>query len=458
MAPEGVGLGPSSEEVGQKLNEMITFIMPAFDFGHSSRYLARALAYYRTSGMRIIVLDGAEDSRQTLVDEVAGPEVTYLHLPGRSLLDRLGVGVDQVTTPYIKMLSQDDFFLPSGIDACLAFLEGNPDYTCAWGLSLAYQEADLNVNYFFLDSWARQYDNHAGKPMDRVRYFFENCSYHCTYGVFRVSAFRTYVALVQQAPMQFNLFERIGFFAISAAGGTRCLNTPFGIFESRDDSEGSKSIPLHLLTGTPDHEALMEKFHGVLASFTEVFPMDEGQDRAGYQADLFRMVSRWYSEVLPQKWAMPKLYSSSWSARTLSPQFRFEPEQFTDCHLYSPSFFRELGSIDRLIRVHGLCEDETYQKLDGVIERINLLFEEGRLNEAEMALGELLRVAPFHWKTLGRLKHLYFLQRRYLEAQQIAFWTNTIKTDAGLVGNLDPALERRPPVSNPEDFTSNPGD
>ena len=116
-------------------DNLVTVIIPTYN---RSRELARLLHFLSVFDQRyrILVLDGgSEESRRANQRACAGYKNVEHHEFDSSL--HLGMrichGLELVTSPYVLMCGDDDFFFPDGVDDCVNFLEHNPDHAAAIG-------------------------------------------------------------------------------------------------------------------------------------------------------------------------------------------------------------------------------------------------------------------------------------------------------------------------------------
>lgn len=103
-------------------------------------FLRRALRYY--SGWfphRLMVLD-ASDVPASLPSREVPSDVALLHRePATPLQERLADGLATVTTPYVVLMADDDFFFEGGLDAGVRFLEGHPNHGVVYGHSIHFE-------------------------------------------------------------------------------------------------------------------------------------------------------------------------------------------------------------------------------------------------------------------------------------------------------------------------------
>jgi glycosyltransferase domain-containing protein len=108
---------------------MLTYKRPA--------YVARNLRFWSGRGPRIIVIDGSPDAIDPSALQGLSGDVSYHHAPV-SYRARLDLVESKLTTPYVALLADDDFYLPSGLAASIEFMEVHPDYAACIGRPLGF--------------------------------------------------------------------------------------------------------------------------------------------------------------------------------------------------------------------------------------------------------------------------------------------------------------------------------
>jgi glycosyltransferase domain-containing protein len=100
-------------------------------------HLARNLAYWSNRGPRVIAFDGSPDPIGPSALDGLGNNVSYRHAPV-SYRARLEMVASELDTPYVALLADDDFYLPSALVASVGFLENNTDYSACVGRPLGF--------------------------------------------------------------------------------------------------------------------------------------------------------------------------------------------------------------------------------------------------------------------------------------------------------------------------------
>ena len=102
----------------------LTLIIPTYE---RQELVLMAMAYWHKQDVELHVIDGSAEPIASSMLPVS-EKIHYHHLPV-SLFDRLSYATELVQTPYCSLISDDEFFLPSGLNACIAELSRRPSMT-----------------------------------------------------------------------------------------------------------------------------------------------------------------------------------------------------------------------------------------------------------------------------------------------------------------------------------------
>lgn len=125
--------------------ELLTIVIPLY-----TRYdrLKRVLTYYKdhNSPFNIMILDDSpdqnidDDDLRVILNDKHIKHIMYeQHM---SVAKKISVGMSKVLTPYAVLCADDDFIAPNGLEECIEFLEGNPDYVAAHGRHITFKELE----------------------------------------------------------------------------------------------------------------------------------------------------------------------------------------------------------------------------------------------------------------------------------------------------------------------------
>ena len=98
---------------------------------------------------RIVVLDASDDGHAADVRAACTDVAQYRHFGRRyRMADKLAAAVNDVDTPFVILIPDDDIILPHAIEAEIAFLNDNPDFVAAHGYFLAFRMHDDDVDIY----------------------------------------------------------------------------------------------------------------------------------------------------------------------------------------------------------------------------------------------------------------------------------------------------------------------
>jgi glycosyltransferase domain-containing protein len=104
----------------------LTIVIPTYN---RYKYLLRSMSYWSGKGMTVLVLDGTTDPVEKEFLSHLASNIHYHHHP-IPVLDRLKIAVNLVNTEYSVLLGDDEFFLPSGLLACINTIESEGLVSC----------------------------------------------------------------------------------------------------------------------------------------------------------------------------------------------------------------------------------------------------------------------------------------------------------------------------------------
>lgn len=167
----------------EELNK-ITIVIPTYE---RQDFILRQLIYWNDSGIRLLILDGSEESLPKNILFIANEleNVTYLHLP-ISFENRLNKAINYIETPYVALLSDDEFLLKSSLKKLAYRLDQDKNLSGCIGQSLRFNfHRDKDV----ID-YSRGYP-HLGfraehkEVLERIKYAMNPYNAATAYGLLR---------------------------------------------------------------------------------------------------------------------------------------------------------------------------------------------------------------------------------------------------------------------------------
>lgn len=170
----------------------LTLVIPSYN---RQRYALRSLKYWSGKGVRVHLLDGTEHSIDASSLEGLEGNVSYHHVPC-SFYDRLKMGPDLIKTEYAALLSDDEFFLPSAIQACIEELEGDSSLVACTGRTLAFKvERGQVVGHPFYEIM-ENYAVLSDDPIERIIYHMDTYACSTIYSVVRASVWKSALSVM----------------------------------------------------------------------------------------------------------------------------------------------------------------------------------------------------------------------------------------------------------------------
>ena len=185
------------------LNQL-TLIMPTFN---RHKYALRNIGFWRTTGVRLIVLDGSASPLCSDVIGKLGDAVFYHHLPC-SITERVALARSMLDTKYAALIGDDDIFVHSGIREIIRFLDCHQDYVACSGRAIGFGYDDKNRvvvgNEVYPDFVG--YEVASPSPSERIKWHMENYCPSLVYSIMRSE--------VWARAFDFGIIRDINFFAI----------------------------------------------------------------------------------------------------------------------------------------------------------------------------------------------------------------------------------------------------
>lgn len=113
----------------------LTLVIPSYN---RPKYLLRSLQYWSNKAPRILVFDASPEPIDRSTLDRLGDNVIYTHAPV-SFKERFKMVGSKLKTPYVALLADDDFYLPSALDESIEYLEKHADYSACIGRPIGFR-------------------------------------------------------------------------------------------------------------------------------------------------------------------------------------------------------------------------------------------------------------------------------------------------------------------------------
>jgi len=114
--------------------EKLTLVMPTFE---RQEYALRNMKYWSNMGPRVLVLDGSLNPIDSNLLKNLGVNIIYKH-QNISIVDRLKYVLDEVDTPYVAMICDDEFYIKTSLSDCVDELTLDQELVSCIGCCLGY--------------------------------------------------------------------------------------------------------------------------------------------------------------------------------------------------------------------------------------------------------------------------------------------------------------------------------
>ena len=116
------------------LLKKLTIVVPTYC---RQKFILRQLNYWEKLPVKLLILDGSPKALEIENLQNSKKNFLYIHNP-TSIENRLIDSLDYITTEFVVLLSDDEFFLPSALENCVLFLEKNTDYSSCKGQAIGF--------------------------------------------------------------------------------------------------------------------------------------------------------------------------------------------------------------------------------------------------------------------------------------------------------------------------------
>ncbi len=161
---------------------MYTLIIPTFN---RHDLLLRAIDYYQNFDCTFIIADSSNNKFTHKLPN----NIRYKHLPKMSGAKKICEATKDVTTPYVGLVADDDYFLESSLKAGASFLDDNPDYVSTQGRYYKFELTENQVTFSSRYALHRSYQSVESEDRaTRIANTF-NPYMHQSYALIRTDVF-----------------------------------------------------------------------------------------------------------------------------------------------------------------------------------------------------------------------------------------------------------------------------
>lgn len=198
----------------------LTLLCPTYQRHH---YLERSCRFWRNRGEALVLYaDGSELPIESVI--INAENLRYIHQPV-SIQQRLLRLLEQVQTPYVCMMGDDEFYIPSSLSSCVEFLDNHSDYVACMGRALGFSKRDGNT--VFSSQYPKLQNRNLASELPVCRLIDHFSAYvpaHC-YAVTRIDVFREAMTKALNCKLDiFAISELMEEFVVASKGKTCVLS------------------------------------------------------------------------------------------------------------------------------------------------------------------------------------------------------------------------------------------
>jgi glycosyltransferase domain-containing protein len=120
------------------MSRAFTIIIPTHE---RHEILRRSIDYYKNFNCNVLIADSSLKPMKYYFPD----NFTYMHLPDLSYVKKILKSAETVTTPYVCITGDDDYFLEHGLQEGSSFLDANLDFVSVQGRYLKFELIDNQV-------------------------------------------------------------------------------------------------------------------------------------------------------------------------------------------------------------------------------------------------------------------------------------------------------------------------
>lgn len=191
----------------------LTLLCPTYN---RHQYLDRSCRFWQNRDVDVIYADGSQSAFAGTC--LAASNLRYMHSPV-GFYQRLAAMSAEVGTPYVCMMGDDEYYIPSSLHICVDYLDSHPDYVACMGRAIGFSRSLGDIvlkNQYPLLHGRSLSDDLALTRL--TKHFSAYVPSHC-YAVTRTDVFRSAIdAALSNKLDVYAISELIEEFLIVSAG------------------------------------------------------------------------------------------------------------------------------------------------------------------------------------------------------------------------------------------------
>ena len=167
--------------------EDLTLVVPTY---FRQPYALRLMRYWNSKGPKVIVVDGTDKPIPKCELDGLGNSILYVHNPV-GIYERLRGVLDLITTKYVALAGDDEFYIPSALASCIGELNDDSELVACSGIAIGFCPEQSFVAGKVYSPGLVGYAVLGATARDRVLFHMSNYEVNQIYGVCRSPEWKT---------------------------------------------------------------------------------------------------------------------------------------------------------------------------------------------------------------------------------------------------------------------------
>lgn len=155
----------------------LTLVIPTYE---RQDFALRLMNYWADKGPHLIVLDGSARPIEPAKLDNFGSHIQYLHRPV-GMYQRLSESLDLIQTEYVALAGDDEFYIPTAVEACIQELDQDDGLVACCGRALGFSLNNQRVlgspQYPRLEDYAIDAYSAEGRAVQHMRNYVPSLIY-----------------------------------------------------------------------------------------------------------------------------------------------------------------------------------------------------------------------------------------------------------------------------------------
>ena len=163
--------------------DKLTIVIPSYN---RQEFLKRSLNFWSNYNTKVIAIDGSNNSLDKIFLNKLGDNIKYIH-SRESFYNRILYATKFISTDYVMLGCDDEFYIPSALNSCIMQLNNNHELASCMGTAMGFIYKDNQTLGFEIYPGLKKTFFDDDEPIQRVKNHLSNYCVAHTYAVCRSS-------------------------------------------------------------------------------------------------------------------------------------------------------------------------------------------------------------------------------------------------------------------------------